>query len=279
MGYEEDAVGLLGAKEFLDKLYGFAYRRCNSAHEAEDLCSEIIVSALASLRRQPRIENFHAFIWTVAHRVYADYCEKRQRNAALYSVSGYSDEAVSVTVNPIEDFLEREENSARLRAIMREISFLSAIYREVMVLYYLDGLKTTQIAEKLGISETTVKQRLFSARSTIKKEAEKMDTNLAIEPVHIDFIGNGNPVGNDPREKAERVLSQNLVYLCRNTALTAKEISEKLGVPMLFIEDEIRIQLKGLNGEYGLLRQLENGKYISNVLILDKAELEAGISV
>lgn len=280
MGHaEEDSIKQLTHQEFLDGLYGYAYRRCSSAQEAEDLCSDIILSVLASLRRNPPIDNFNAYVWTIAHRVYADFCKKRRKRSEMYIADGYSDDILNVTANPVDDYLELDADHSQLRSIMREISFLSKIYRDVMVLYYLDELKTSHIAEKLGITETTVKQRLFSARNTIKKEAEKMDTNYALKPVHIVFIGNGSPVGNDPRSKAERVLSKNVLYLCKNTALTAKEISEKLGVPTLFIEDEINIQLKGENGDYGLLRMLDNGKYISNILILDTDELAEGSDI
>lgn len=136
-------------------------------------------------------------------------------------------------------------------------------------------MKIADIAKELDISETAVKQRLFSARNTIKKEVEKMDNNFTLKPIDIAFIGTGNPVGNDPSTKAERVLSKNLIYLCKNSALTAKEISEKLGVPMPFIEDEIEIQCRGGNGNYGLLRMLNNNKYSSNIIILDVSEYEA----
>ena len=71
----DDAVRELSRQEFLDKLYGFAYKRCYSAHEAEDLCADIIVALLSSLQRGQKIDNFHAFVWAVARRVYADYCK------------------------------------------------------------------------------------------------------------------------------------------------------------------------------------------------------------
>ena len=103
-----------------------------------------------------------------------------------------------------------------------------------------------------------------------------MQANTTLKPIDIAFIGTGNPVGNDPRGKAERVLSKNLVYLCRNQALSAKEIAKNLDVPLPYIEDEIEIQLKGENGNYGLLRKVGKDKYIANILILDIPELEAG---
>ena len=61
-------------------------------------------------------------------------------------------------------------------------------------------------------------------------------------------------------------------------ALTAKQISEKLSTPMLFIEDEIDILVRGENGEYGLLRKLDNDKYIANVVVLDLGEFEEASS-
>ena len=65
------------------------------------------------------------------------------------------------------------------------------------------------------------------------------------------------------------------MYLCKSTARSAKEISEMLNIPMIFIEDELEIQCRGANGNYGLLRKLDNGKYISNIIILDIPEYEA----
>ena len=51
--------------------------------------------------------------------------------------------------------------------------------------------------------------------------------NLLLKPVNLAFIGTGNPVGNDPSEKArERLLSQNLIYLCKNEAKTAASAKE-----------------------------------------------------
>ena len=146
-----------------------------------------------------------------------------------------------------------------------------------MVLYYLDEMKVKYIAKKLGISEPTVKQRLFFARNTIRKEVETMnERNLSLKPVSLAFIGTGNPRGNDPRTKAERILSQNLVYACKDKAKSAKGLSDELCVPMPYIEDELAIQLKGENGSYGLLRKIGD-KYISNVIIVENSEFnEAG---
>ena len=67
-----EILKLIGDKEFLDKIYQFSYRRCNTSYEAEDLCSDIILTVISAVHKQEQIENFYAFVWTVARRVYAD---------------------------------------------------------------------------------------------------------------------------------------------------------------------------------------------------------------
>ena len=271
-----EILKLISDKEFLDKIYQYSYRRCNTSYEAEDLCSDIILSVISAVHKQEHIENFYAFVWTVARRVYADYCENRNGLRQVFSTDCIKFE-FSEKENQIENFIEETSERENLKKIFAEIAFLSKAYREVMVLYYLDEMKVKDISEKLGISETTVKQRLFFARNTVRQEVEVMsERNLSLKPVSLAFIGTGNPRGNDPRIKAERILSQNLVYACKDKAKSAKELSDELCVPMPYIEDELEIQLKGENGSYGLLRKMGD-KYISNVIIVEDSEFnEAG---
>lgn len=271
-----EILKLIDSKEFLNKIYQFSYRRCNTSYEAEDLCSNIILSVISAVHKQESIENFYAFVWTVARRVYADYSEKRNKTRQTVSIENI-DLFLATKENVIDLFLEESAEQEQVKKILAEISFLSKAYREVMVLYYLDEMNVKDIALKLCIKETTVKQRLFSARNETRKEVETMnERNLSLKPVSLAFIGTGNPCGNDPRTKAERILSQNLVYACKDKAKSAKELSDELCVPMPYIEDELAIQLKGENGSYGLLRKIGD-KYISNVIIVENSEFnEAG---
>ena len=271
-----EILKLIGDKEFLDKIYQFSYRRCNTSYEAEDLCSDIILAVISAVHKQESIENFYAFVWTVARRVYADFCENRTKLRQVYCEDALNFE-LSEKENGIDRLIEKTSDREILKRIFAEIAFLAKAYREVMVLYYLDEMKVKDISKKLNISETTVKQRLFFARNTVRKEVEIMnERNLSLKPVSLAFIGTGNPSGNDPRTKAERILSQNLVYACKDKAKNAKELSDELCVPMPYIEDELEIQLKGENGSYGLLRKMGD-KYISNVIIVENSEFnEAG---
>lgn len=263
-------------QELLEKLYGFAYTRCQNHHEAEDLCSEIMVQLLKSIQRGSEIEKFEAFCWKVAHNVYADFCEKRKKQQTLVMTQEEFEQFPMVQVNPVEEYLTDIHEKEQMDAIIHHIAFLGKIYREVMVQYYLEEKRVAEIAENLGISETTVKQRLFAARNTIKSEMEQREEKempVLLKPIYIKFEGTGNPVGNDPSFKAERVLSQMVLYLCRKKERRALEIAKKLGVPLVYIEDELEILCKGENGTYGLIRKTGKDKYISNIIVLEEEEM------
>ena len=68
-----------------------------------------------------------------------------------------------------QDLLRIIDNEL-LDAVYRQIAFLTKAYREVMILFYLDGLSTAEIAVRQNISETAVRQRLFSARASLNRQ-------------------------------------------------------------------------------------------------------------
>ena len=97
-----------------------------------------------------------------------------------------------------------------------------------------------------------------------------METNnLTLRPIEFVCWGSGDPVKSDPFKHASRKFSQNVIYLCKDRARSAKDISTLLGVPMPFVEEELEIQCSGSNGNDGLLKKLDNGKYISTFVMLD----------
>lgn len=64
-----------------------------------------------------------------------------------------------------------DDTDEKLYAALRaKIAMLSSLYRDIIILYYYDGLSTRQIADKLNVPEGTVTWRLSEARKKLKKE-------------------------------------------------------------------------------------------------------------
>lgn len=277
-------------QELLDKLFGFCYARTADSHEAEELCSDIIFALVKSAQKEGEIEEIYPFIWRVARNVYADFSEKkRQRAERSYAGNPEEElllmEASESVESVIEATLSEEEDVYQLKRIYRQISFLTKAYRDVMIAFYLDGLSVKDIASIYSVKETTIKQRLFSARNLIRQELDEKGTgkvemdNKEKKPVafqKIDYViwGTGMPTTGDPRAVCTRQLSKQVVWLCKNKPRTAKEISEELNLPMMYAEEELDIQVQGEKGNYGLLKKLPDGRYINNFVLLDTKELD-----
>lgn len=258
-------------RELLDRLFGFCYNRTAGSFEAEELCSDIVFALIKAAGKDGEVESPDAFIWRVAHHVYADYAAKRKREAARrYG----EDPEVLFACLPAEE--AEDGDSDRLQNIHHQIAFLTRAYREVMIRYYLDGHSVAQIAREQGVGENTIRQRLFSARETIRKEVAKLENNnkpTAFQQIDYVIWGTGNPGDGDPRDVCQRQLSNHVVWLCRNRQVSAREVAEALHVPMAYVEEELQIQCHGTNGRYGLLKKLDNGRYTTNFVLLDQQEI------
>lgn len=265
-------------RELLDNLYGFCYGRTSDSREAQELCSDIVFELIKTANSVGEIGEVYPFLWRVARNVYADYCRQKSRRAEML-YQGDSEEELALIASNQED----DDSEELLKVIYRRIAFLTKAYREVMILFYLDGLSTAKIAALQGISETAVRQRLFSARKKIQKEVKDMtDTTtkpIALNTVDFAIHGMGNPNWGDPRNVCTRQFSKQILRLCQKKPETAAEIAEKLNVPTVYVEEELDILSYGTNGKYGLLRKLDNGKYAVNFVLLGASEFERAISI
>ncbi len=259
--------------DLLDKLFGFCYARTNDSYEAEELCSDIVYELVKTANRNGEIDSVYPFIWRIARNVYADFSEKRKKRTELF----YEGDSENVILNIVSE--EHDDNTdLLLNSVYRRIAFLTKAYREVMVMFYIDGLSASEISKKQGTSEVTIRQRLYLARQKIKSEVEEMaetyNKPVSLEDINYVIWGTGNPGWGDPRDGFCRKFSKHVIWLCRKKPMSASEIAEELNVPTVYVEEELEILRKGENGEYGLLRRLDNGRYAINFVLLEKEVIE-----
>lgn len=259
--------------ELLEKLFSFCYARTSDSYEAQELCSDIVFALVKAAKTDGDINDPAPFIWRVARNVYADFSENRKRRSEMF-YEGDPNGVLPFIAAPEEN----DNNDELLNAVYRRIAFLTKAYREVMILFYLDGLSTAQIAKRQNISESAVRQRLFSARIQVRNEVKEMTENynkpLALDKIDYIIWGDGDPLWSDPRKVCDRMFSKHIIWLCRKKAMSASEIAKELNVPTLYVEEELEILAKGDKGKYGLLRKLGGGKYAINFILLDKDEIK-----
>ncbi|MBQ2732859.1 MAG: sigma-70 family RNA polymerase sigma factor, partial [Clostridia bacterium] len=120
--------------DLLDKLFGFCYARTNDSYEAEELCSDIVYALVKAANSDGEIESVYPFIWRVARNVYADFSNDRRKRAETMYEGDSEEILLGVAEKDASDDTEELLNS-----VYRRIAFLTKAYREVMIMFYIDG--------------------------------------------------------------------------------------------------------------------------------------------
>ena len=176
----------------LRALYGFALRRCRSLHDAQDLSQEIALRALQALTAHDEVTDPERLFWTVAHNALANYYRDHARAALGVPLDALGD--LPAEADDAEDRLDREAQIQRLR---REIAYLSETQRAIVVAYYFERRKQSEIARALGLTAGTIKWHIFEARRELQKGMETMreTTELQFHPIRFALVGTNGSAG------------------------------------------------------------------------------------
>lgn len=245
--------------EYVKPVYGFALKRCKSAEDAEDLSQEIILKAFRALLAKEDIADVGKFIWAVAHNALSNY----YRDAAKSMVGVSLDEVAELIADPNAEF-DVEDNKESIVRLQSEIAYLSKLQRRIVIAYYFENRKQSEIAKELEIPVGTVKWHLFEAKKELKRGMGTMRkaSELKFNPIKFHNCGVNGLVGTKTIEEFFRSgLSQNICYSVKWEAKTVAEIADALGVSPVYVEGEVEFL-----EEYGFLLE-EKGKYRINFLL------------
>lgn len=186
----------------------------------------------------------------------------------------YRDAAKGVIGIPIDEYAEiiadpdsifaGDDNADEIRRLQSEIAYLSKLQRKIIVAYYFENRKQSDIAKDLDIPLGTVKWHLFEAKKKMKRGMNTMrkTSELKFNPIKFHSYGINGSVGTKNLDEFFRsTLSQNICYCVRNTAKTINEIADDLGVSPVYVETEVEFLEK-----YGFLQEKKD-KYIVNFII------------
>ena len=245
--------------EYLRKIYGFSLSKTSTLQDAEDLTQEIVLKLYPALLSED-IENVAAFIWRVAKNTLANYYRGKAKNGIGMPI----DDLVETLSNDFN--LEKHlENEQTIRRLQREIAYLSKMQRKIVVLFYYENKKQSEIADLLSIAVGTVKWHLFEAKKEIKKGMETMreSSELKFNPIKFSIMGLSGSVGTmgGTSNFFRSTLSQNIAYSVFREAKTINEIADCLGVSPVYLEGEVEFL-----EEYGFLSK-KGSKYLANILI------------
>lgn len=149
------------------ELFNFLYHTTGDRQCAEDLFQETFLQVFTNLERFRPDGRFRPWVYTIAANLARDEMrrKRRRRSLSLDAEIGPGEEARLVDmVDSDTDTPEAAVDGEEARSMARELlDDLPETLREVVVLYFYNDMKYTQISEALGLPMGTVKSRLFRA--------------------------------------------------------------------------------------------------------------------
>ena len=233
-------------------IFSYCMAKTPTREEAEDLSQDILYELIKSAENIRDDKAFYSFMWSVAGNVYKQWYRKKLKNKTCELVSEI----------PVEDkYTENESDDMYL--LRRELSLLSEKYRKATIMYYIDGCSCSEIASTLSISESMVKYLLFKSRKILKEgmNMERTLGELSYNPktLHPMYHGQGP---NRFYDFMQSKIKQNIVSACYNDALTVQQISIETGIPLPYLDDEI----KSLEDKCVLIK--DGNHYKTNIIII-----------
>lgn len=245
---------------YLNAFLAFAIKKINNYDEAEELAQEISYQCVIAIEKGSIHHNFNAFMWSIAHNTFKNWCRKKSRLAFAIdnSTDIYSNIANDI---PIIEELIHDEECYRIKL---ELSRLWGFYRKTLVCFYYDELTIREIALRLNISEEMVKFYLRAGKQKLK-EATTMDIgNKSFWPKDFSIYKSAiNFSKVNVWEVFKRKLPCQIAMFCHDKTRTISDISIETGTPAVYIEDEIQLLL-----DTGVMIQNEKNKYRTNFHIM-----------
>jgi RNA polymerase sigma-70 factor (ECF subfamily) len=136
---EPEAFGFLIDK-YKESVYYFAYAKLLNFHDAEGVTQEVFIKAYKNLRSLRRWDSFHTWLYSIA----SNHCKMWLRSKSRRPDKDYiEDEAQEVLEIPsIESYNENLTSESQNESLQESLSSLPEIYRQVLVLYYLNGMNS-----------------------------------------------------------------------------------------------------------------------------------------
>lgn len=158
------------------RLYGLVYHMTSNHEDTDDLLQDIFAKTYRSLKRFRGKSSFYTWIYSIAVNMTLNFLKKRKRRQTM------SLDDIDNKIENDKDFIAMTSRSdpvreagihelqKRLNTAMQE---LSEDHRAVVAMYDIQGLPHKEISKILGVSEGTVRSRLFYAHRQLQNHLEE----------------------------------------------------------------------------------------------------------
>jgi RNA polymerase sigma factor (sigma-70 family) len=153
----------------VEAVTGYFARRSADPHVVADLTADTFVAVITGFGTfDPRKGTVRAWVFGIARRVYASYCEAYSHEQhRVQRLAGRRD----LDPDEVEELLDRIDAERAGRDLVSGLAALPERDRAVIELVDIAGLGPKEAAAALGLPPGTVRMRLMRTRTRLRKQA------------------------------------------------------------------------------------------------------------
>ncbi len=166
--------------KYSPRLYGLVYNMTSNHEDTNDLLQDVFAKAYRAIKGFRGKSSFYTWIHTIAVNMTLNFLKKRGRRYHL------SLDDVDASIQNDKEFIEltstsspvREADLSELQRRLNESMMkLSEEHRAVVTMFHIQGMPHAEISKILGVSEGTVRSRLFYANRQLQNYLDEFRKN------------------------------------------------------------------------------------------------------
>jgi len=148
---------------YVDAVYRYVFYRVRNDAEAEDLTSEVFMRAMKAIPRYEPRQAFLAWLYRIARNAVIDRARRARTQVSFEDALAHPN--ADQVVEPDANLLALSDSQVVREAMRR----LTPLQQEVIVLRYMEGHTTAEIATLVGKREGTVRGIQFRALAALRE--------------------------------------------------------------------------------------------------------------
>ncbi len=147
------------------------YSGTGCVNRSEELAQETFIMAWKNLAQLRDLGKFQAWLCRIARNIVQNWVRRRKRDvvAKATSLDSAPDQATR-RFEPAQAAIQKEQAIV----VSQALDHIPENHREPLVLFYRENKSTREVAELMGVSENTARQRIARARGMLKKQVAAM---------------------------------------------------------------------------------------------------------
>jgi RNA polymerase sigma-70 factor (ECF subfamily) len=157
---------------YVDHIYRYAYYRTANRSDAEDLTEQVFLQAWAAIERfRWQGKPFVAWLYAVAHNLVVDWRRRTRRADSLDDDNNPIDVESPSAARAMSQWIDADLLADAIRDLTPE-------QRQVIILKFLDGFDTRQIAQMMDKQEGTIRALQLRALQRLRRQLERRGESL-----------------------------------------------------------------------------------------------------